>query len=966
MALTLRHDARLHHEEDPRETGGFLHVVPAWFFRRTDAECHYCRIGSDVMLYGQLLRQMRISAGLTQEELAERSDVSVRAISDLERGVYKTAKTHTARLLAAGLELTGSARDRFEKAATTGLAEPGGLTVQGLPDVARSLPPSIAGFTGRTAEFGLLLGAAATDGTPGNSPRRDAFGGTVCVIDGMAGAGKTEFAVYAARQLALGFPDGCILVRLRGHADDQRPVQPEHVLEALLLQDGVGASAIPGGLEARAALWRERMAGRRMLVVLDDASGSRQVRPLLPHSANSMVIITSRQMLTALPGTVRVPVDELPPDDAVRMFAKVAGRPDVRAGDEAVAAIVQLCGYLPLAISLVAGQLKHHGSWTAAALAEDLAAAGDRLALMTAENESVSAAFALTYRNLDPDLQRLFRRLGLHVGADFDIYAAAALDGATLDSTRGRLDRLFGYHLVNEPSHGRYRRHELIREQARLLAAEEPPAERAAATLRLLDYYLHTARSADTYLARRAAAGMPTASAPAHAGPTLRTRRDAMAWMTAEQLNLHASVGAAASPDLIGYASAIAAAMHGYLRTMGYLDQARALFDTVISAADACGDQLRAADALTDLGDIQRAAGDYGAATENLAAALALYRADGQGHGQEATALVNLGGLQYARGDFRAAADDLATALKLFRDHGDRLGEVTALDYLGTLQHARGDFRSARDSLTAALELCVSLGHDIAEASVRNHFGVVQLATGDHRAAAVSQERAIALFTTQGDRRGEATARNNMAAVQLETGDYAGAARNLTRAIELYRELGIRHGEANVLNHLGMVRHATGDHEAAIRCQAQALKLYRTVGDPLGQADAFNYMGAAQRDARKFRAAEQNLTRALSLYRTSDEPASAAIALNNLGELQIAMTRIADARTSYAEALATLGDIESPAERARALEGLGRCHVSAGETAEAALALRQARDIYANLGSPGTARVDLLLRQHDL
>src|ERR1700722_6960632 len=295
------------------------------------------------MLFGQLLRQLRTSAGLTQEELAERSKISARTISALERGCYKTAKKQTARLLAAGLRLTGSARSQFERAAGTGQAEPGGLTVQGLPAGAPSLPPRMSGFTGRKAELESLVTAVAD-----SISARD---GIVCVIDGMAGSGKTEFAAHAAHQLASGFPDGCLFARLRGHADDQRPVEPAHVLEALLLQDGVAASAIPAGLEARAGLWRERMAGRRVLVVLDDASNSRQVRPLLPHSADSMVIITSRQMLTTLPGTIRIPVNELTPYEAARMFAEAAGRPDVRAGDEAVAAIVGLCGHLPLAIS---------------------------------------------------------------------------------------------------------------------------------------------------------------------------------------------------------------------------------------------------------------------------------------------------------------------------------------------------------------------------------------------------------------------------------------------------------------------------------------------------------------------------------------------------------------------------------------------------------------------------------------
>ena len=899
------------------------------------------------MLFGQLLRQLRTSGGLTQEELSDRSEVSVRAISDLERGVYKTAKPKTARLLATGLRLTGTARVQFEKAADTGWAEPGGLTVQGLPAVARSLPPRIARFTGRTAELDVLLAAPS---------------GTVCVIDGMAGAGKTEFAVHAAHQLVKNFTDGCVFVRLRGHADDQRPVEPAHVLEALLLQDGVAASAIPGGLEARAGLWRERMSERRMLVVLDDATGSRQVSPLLPHSISSLVIITSRQMLAALPGTTRIPIDELAPDEAAHMFAAIAGRPDARADDEAVSAIVRLCGYLPLAISLMAGQLKYHGSWTAGSLAQDLATATDRLSLMAAEHESVGTAFALTYRSLPADLQRLFRRLGLHVGADFDVYAAAALDNATPDQTRARLDRLFGYHLVNEPFRGRYRYHELIREQSRLLAADEPPAERAVATRRLLDYYLHAVRAADAYLVRRTAPEKPGATAVPVNARAFGTRQDALAWMSAERLNLHAAVGTAASPEHIGYAAAIASALHGFLRTEGYFDQARALFGTVISAAEACGDRLRAADALTDLGSIQRSVGDYNGATANLTTALALYRAEGEGLHGEANVRLNLGSLQYTIADFARSAENLTAALELFRVHDDRLGEVTALDHLGTLRHAQGDFPAARTSLVAALDLCARLGHEIAEASARNHLGVVQLASGDYRAATASQERAIALYTTQGDRRGEATARNNLAAVQLETGEYAEADRNLRQAMELYQGLGIRHGEANVLNHLGMVRHATGDYEAAIRYQTLALKLYRRVGDPIGQADALNYMGAAQRDAGKFRAAEQNLIRALRLYSAGDDPADAVIALNNLGELRLTTAKTADARASYADALAVPGGIQSPAEEARALEGIGRCDLDAGETDTAASFLRRARDIYARLGSTRADRIDLLLR----
>jgi tetratricopeptide (TPR) repeat protein len=843
-------------------------------------------------------------------------------------------------------------------AATTGLAEPGGLTVQGLPTVTRSLLPDVPGFTGRATELESLL-AALRGGDPDGT-------GWVCAIDGMAGVGKTEFAVHAAHQLAPHFPDGHIFVRLHGHADDQRPVEPAHVLAALLLGEGLAASQIPGGLEARADLWRERMAGRRMLVVLDDASGSRQIRPLLPHSAGTMVLITSRPMLSTLPGAIWLPIDELAPDEAAGMFVRLVGRPDVQALDESVAGIVRLCGYLPLAISLVAGQLKHHRSWTAADLADDLATTGDRLALMTAEHESVGAAFSLSYRNLAPDLQRLFRRLGLHVGADFDTYAAAALDGATLESTRGRLDRLFGYHLVNEPVRGRYRFHDLIREQARTLVTEDPAADRDGATGRLLDYYLYTARAADTHFGRRSPASMPTgAAAPAYA-PVIRTRQDAQAWMSAEQLNLHAAASTATSAERIGYGGALAAAIHGFLRTQGYWDQARALDTTIIGAADACGDPLRAADALTDLGAIQRATGEYEAATDNLTRALKLYRDCGQDLREEADALLELGGVQYTKADLTAAAESITRALKLYRDHGDRLGEAASLDYLGTLQEARSEYQAARDSFARALDLCAAIGHDPTEAAVLNHLGIVQLATGDYPAATASEERAVALYRALGDRRGEATALNNLAAVQLETEDYTAATGNLTRARQLYGDLGIRHGEANVLNHLGMVQQATGDYPAAIASQTLAMKLYRAVGDRFGEADALSYLGAAQGAAGKFRAAARNLMRALGFYEENDVRDGAAVTFNHLGDLLLASATAEEARASYMKALAIASEVEAPMKKAYALEGIGRCHLGDGEVADAAPFLYKAREIYAEHNAPAGGRLDVLLREHGL
>ena len=286
----------------------------------------------------------------------------------------------------------------------------------------RTLPRDIASFTGRQQELEQLAEAAA------------GAGGVVGIhaIGGMAGVGKTAFAVHAAHRLADRFPAGQIFLPLHGHTPGQQPVDPADALASLLLTAGVPAGQIPPGLEARMALWRDRLAGRQLLLVLDDAASSEQVLPLLPGAGGSLVLVTSRRHLSALEDATAVSLDTLPPGEAAALLVRLAGRAGLSPDDPAVAEITRLCGYLPLAIGMVARQLHHHPAWSAAGRAAELAAARDRLELMATENLSVAAAFDLSYADLTGDQQRLFRRLGLHPGADIDAYAAAALDGTDL------------------------------------------------------------------------------------------------------------------------------------------------------------------------------------------------------------------------------------------------------------------------------------------------------------------------------------------------------------------------------------------------------------------------------------------------------------------------------------------------------------------------------------------------------
>ncbi|WP_327586793.1 tetratricopeptide repeat protein [Nonomuraea sp. NBC_00507] len=709
----------------------------------------------------------------------------------------------------------------------------GEVDVGAMPTAAHTLPPDVASFTGRHVEIDQVLKSLPNGTRPG------VVG--ISAIDGMAGVGKTAFAVHAAHRLAPRFPDGQLFVRLHGHTPGQLPVDPADVLSTLLLWVGVAPQHIPADTEARAGLWRDRMSGKKALVVLDDASGSEQVQPLLPGASGTLVLVTSRRRLTALSGAKAITLDVLPPREAAQLLVLVADRPGLFLGDPEVAQVVALCGFLPLAISLAGGQLKHHPAWTVANLVADLASAADRPSSLQAENVSVTAAFDVSYRNLQEDQRRLFRRLGLHPGPDIDVYAAAALGDIDLATARRQLDDLFAYHLVNEPVRGRYRFHDLIRWNARARAlAEEGEEVRNAAGKRLLDYYLHAARDADRHTTQGVPAGVPEVSAVRPAWlPDLSTWERAVTWMETERLNLHAVVDHAVSHRWFEHAVAIPAAMLGFLRVHGHWHQALHLHRVALETARNVSDPLAEANVLNDLGVLQSWAGDHREATETLSRARDLYRASGNLLG-EANALTYLGSLQGRADDLVMAMASLTRALELHRATGNRIGQANTLNNLGIVQHLTGDHRAGIAGLVHARELHRAIGNRLREASAAHNLGCVQQATGEHLPGIANLVWALEVYQVLGDPLGQAHALNDLGAAQQAIGDLLAAATSLTRALELYRALGNRAGEAEALTTLGVVCRLTGDPQAATDALFKALELYRSLGNRSGEAAVHN------------------------------------------------------------------------------------------------------------------------------
>jgi tetratricopeptide (TPR) repeat protein/transcriptional regulator with XRE-family HTH domain len=907
--------------------------------------------------FAGLLRQLRTDAGLTQEELAGAATLSARSLSDLERGVYQTARKETARLLADALNLTGAARAGFE-AAARGRGPAPDMLVGGVAAATRALPRDIASFTGREPELQQVSAAAGATGS----------GGVVGIyaIGGMAGVGKTAFAVHAAHQLAGRFPDGQIFLPLHGHTPGHQPVDPADALASLLQISGIAAQQIPPGLAARMGLWRDHLAGKQVLLLLDDATGHEQVWPLLPGTAGSLVLVTSRRHLSALEDAEAISLDTLPAGDAARLFIRLAARPGLDPGDRTVTEITRLCGCLPLAVAISGRQLHHHPAWTPADLAADLSGARDRLKLMKAENLSVAAAFDLSYQDLTTGQQRLFRRLGLHPGTDIDTYAAAALDDADLATARGNLDGLYDQYLLAEPARGRYRLHDLIREHARTLAAADQPAVRDAAVNRLLDYYLHTARAARRHLDRHALSKLPASTGipPAHA-PDLPTQQDALAWMEAERLNMHAAVGYAATHDRRGYAIAIPAAMNAFLRRYGHWDQALTLHNAALQAARYSNDQRAEADALDNLGVVQRLAADRPGATASLTRALELYRTLGDRAG-EASSLAHLGRVQYLTDEYPAATASLTRALKLYRTLRSKHGQADALHGLGIVQRLTANFPASAASLTQALELYRVLRDLDGEAEALNSLGNLLYTTDDYPAAAAALSQALELYRTSANRNGEANSHRDLGVVQCKTGDYVAAAASQELALELYRALGNRFGEANSRYELGIVQRSTADYPASAASLNQALELYGTLGDRLGEANALTDLGVVQRLTADFPAAAEGLTRALGVYRALGDRLGEAETLNNLGELSLAVAKPAEARAWHEQALVIARDITTALEEARALEGIGRCHLHAEQFTSSAALLGEALAIYQRLGSPNAESIETTLKDHGL
>jgi tetratricopeptide (TPR) repeat protein/transcriptional regulator with XRE-family HTH domain len=805
-----------------------------------------------------------------------------------------------------------------------------------IPQVRYALPADTSAFTGRDDELRRITAMVADAAVAGGVV-------AVSAIDGMPGVGKTALAVHAAHVLAGQFPDRQLFVDLHGYTPGHDPVTAEDALAGLLAATGVDPGHLPGDLAGRTALWRDKMAGQKALLVLDNAASSGQVAPLLPGGGSCLVLVTSRRHLGDLPGAVTpVLLDALPPEEAADMFTRLVPR----TAGQRVGEVVALAGYLPLAISLLARVFAGHPSWT---LADLVAETRGEVLTMAAEQDSVAAAFEVSYRHLDPAAQQLFWLLGVHPGTTIDSYAAAALAGMNLAGAAGLLDRLHREGLVTEAGHRWYGMHDLLRRYARDLAAEDP-AQSDRARGRLLDYYQRAAAVAGAQQARATRPGGAPSSPARFEVPELGDSARALAWARANRANLITCLDLSESFGQHAHVVTLTAGLATVLRRDGPWAEAITRHSAAVRAARHIGDRLCEANALTDLGDARQLAGDHAAAAAALIEALGIYRDLGEALG-EANALCDLGIVWRINGDFPGAAQVVEQALDIYRNVGDRLGEANALRHLAAAKRLTGDYPGAAQILEQALGFYRDLGDRIGEANALNDLGHMRQLTGDYPGAAMAMAEALAIYRDLAEPLGEANALLYLGMVRQVTGDYRGAAEVFEEALVIYRDLGERLGVANVLLYLGTGRQATSDYPGAATALAEALAHYRDIGSRLGEANALSNLGAVRRSTGDFPGAALVLEEALGIYRDLGDRPGEAEALNEQGTLHRVRGDLAAADECHQRALDLARLIGSSRDEAIALAGQGRCALTGGHAIQAELLLRQAHEIFERIGA---------------
>ena len=772
----------------------------------------------------------------------------------------------------------------------------GQASAAGSVDVYDALPQDVTRFIGRRRELRMITEWAD-------------LGVTGVVISGMTGIGKTWLAVHASHALARRCRfDQILAVNLRGFDPARPPADPAAVLAGFLRRMGVPGNQIQHlDLAGRAAAYRRLLAGKRALILLDNAASAEQVRPVLPDTPRCLALVTTRRAHTDLPGVRELPLKVFTPAESARLLHGSTGGHRPPAGSPAIGRIAELLGHLPLALALAAARIRANPDWTLEDHLDRLHRHRDNLRLDTA----VETALSLSYADQPPGLRHMLRLLALHPGTDLEPYAAAALAGTGLPTARRYLGQLSDEGLLLPTTAGRFVLHDLVRRFAVTRAQDEDPASACQAALsRLLGYYAYTASAAMDHYAPQEKNRRPHAPGPDTATPLLTDIESATGWLEAERTNLVAAACHAASHGQAAHASHQSDTLWRYLDTVGHYHDARLLHSAALQAGDRdsrCRALCHLGNACWRLGRCQEAIAHFSRAHD-----LGCQIGD---RAAQARALSGLGGAHWRLGHYQRSLDHYRQALAIAREIGDRAAEGRALNGLGGAYYQLGRYQPALDHIR----------HDLAIA------------------------REI------GNRGRERIDLNNLGVVYERLGRYGDASDHYRRALALATELAERVGRSNALAGLGGISEQLGRHDEALDHYRQALAIIREIDDRNGEAHCLDGVGTVYRRLGRYDEALDHYRQAQAIAREIQDQQVEIPVLNNIGETLRQMGAPDQAADHHRRALALAEEHGEPYERARALAGLALAQRALGQDGTARDHLHKAVRLYTRLGVPEAA-----------